>query len=244
MLADLPGAELALQHAAAKGQTMTCVLVLGASRGIGLEWVRQARAAGARVVATARDDAGLQRLRELGAVALKLDVSDAASVSGLAWQIDGDQFDEVAVVAGVFGPRTAHIRQLPTEAEFSQVMQTNVLGPMRVLPQILDALAPQAKLALLSSRMGSMGLRNSAGSSLYRASKAALNSYLKDVSLELAGRAICVSLHPGWVQTDMGGEQADIDVQTSVAGMRATLGRLSPADNGSFLNYDGQALAW
>lgn len=223
---------------------MACVLVVGASRGIGLEWVRQARAAGARVVATARDEAGLQRLRELGAVALLLDVSDAASVSGLAWQIDGDQFDEVAVVAGVFGPRTAHMRQVPTEAEFGQVMQTNVLGPMRVLPQILDALAPQARLALLSSRMGSMGLRGNSGSSVYRASKAALNSYLKDVSLELSGRAICVSLHPGWVRTEMGGEDADIDVQTSVAGMRATLAGLSPADNGAFLDYEGQALAW
>ncbi|MBB4845932.1 NAD(P)-dependent dehydrogenase (short-subunit alcohol dehydrogenase family) [Paucibacter oligotrophus] len=223
---------------------MAGVLVVGASRGIGLEWVRQARAAGARVVATARDEAGLQRLRELGAVALQLDVSDAASVSGLAWQIDGYQFDEVAVVAGVFGPRTAHIRQLPTEAEFAQVMQTNVLGPMRVVPQLLDALAPQARLALLSSRMGSMGLRSGKGSSLYRASKAALNSYLKDVALELQGRAICLSLHPGWVRTEMGGEDADIDVQTSVAGMRATLAGLSPADNGAFLDYEGQALAW
>jgi NAD(P)-dependent dehydrogenase (short-subunit alcohol dehydrogenase family) len=84
-------------------------------------------------------------------------------------------------------------------------MHTNVLAAMRLLPQLVDALAPGARLAVLSSRMGSIGLRNSPSGWLYRASKAALNSVLKDASLVLAGRATCVSLHPGWVRTDMGG---------------------------------------
>jgi NAD(P)-dependent dehydrogenase (short-subunit alcohol dehydrogenase family) len=125
---------------------MASVLIVGASRGIGLEWVRQARAAGDRVVATARDEEGLQRLRELGAVALKLDVMNTASASGLAWQIDGYAFDQIALVAGVFGSRTTGL-QTPTEVEFNTVMQTNVLGPMRVLPQLQDALAPGAPKA-------------------------------------------------------------------------------------------------
>lgn len=219
------------------------VLIVGASRGIGLELVRQYRAAGDRVVATARSEAGLAALRELGATALQLDVADTASASGLAWQIDGQAFDVVVICAGVFGPRTDGL-QTPSAADFDTVMHTNVLGAMRVLPQLVDALAPGARLAVISSRMGSIGLRAGTHGWLYRASKAALNSVLKDASLELQGKAICVSFHPGWVRTDMGGAGADIDVQTSVAGMRSVLATLKPEHNGSFFNYDGQALAW
>jgi NAD(P)-dependent dehydrogenase (short-subunit alcohol dehydrogenase family) len=222
---------------------MASVLIVGASRGIGLEFVRQFRAAGCQVVATARSDEGLAALRSLGATAIRLDVTDTASASGLAWQIDGCQFDDVVLVAGVYGPRTTGL-QTPTEADFNAVMQANVLGPMRVLPQIQEALAPGARLAILSSRMGSISLRESTAGWLYRASKAAANSVLKDASLALDGRAICVSFHPGWVRTEMGGAAADIDVATSVAGMRAVLAGLKPEDNGRFFNYDGAALTF
>ncbi len=219
------------------------VLIVGASRGLGLEFVRQYRAAGARITATARDDAALQRLAEYGARALKLDVADAASVSGLAWQVDGERFDVVVINAGVFGPRAAAL-QTPTQADFDAVMHTNVLGPMRVLPQVAEALAPGARLAIISSRMGSIGLRTGSSGWLYRASKAAANSVMKDAALALAGKAIVISFHPGWVRTDMGGGEADIDPATSIAGMRTVLASVKPADSGSFFNYDGQPLAW
>ena len=219
------------------------VLIIGASRGIGFELARQCLADGDRVVATARDDAGLARLAALGAEPLKLDVASAAGCAGLAWPIDGAQFHQAWLVAGVYGPRSSGL-QPPTADEFDHVMHTNVLAAMRLLPQLADALAPGARLAVLSSRMGSIGLRNSPNGWLYRASKAALNSVLKDVSLALAGRAICVSLHPGWVQTDMGGGGADLAVARSVADLRATVGRLGAADNGGFFNHDGQPLAW
>ena len=219
------------------------VLVIGASRGIGLELVRQHRAEGRAVVATARDDAGLARLQALGARALRLDVASPVSVSGLAWQIDGESFDTVWFCAGVYGPSTTGL-QPPTLADFDRVMHTNVLGAMQVLPQLLDALAPQARLGLLSSRMGAIGRRGSPTGWLYRASKAALNSVLKDLSLALAGRALCVALHPGWVRTDMGGADADLDVARSAADLRATLAALTPADHGRFLNHDGQPLDW
>jgi NAD(P)-dependent dehydrogenase (short-subunit alcohol dehydrogenase family) len=222
---------------------MPAALVIGASRGLGLEFVRQYRAAGLQVVATARSDAGLAAINELGATALKLDVADTASASGLAWQIDGHQFDEIVLNAGIYGPRTAGL-QTPTQEDFDAVMHTNVLGPMRVLPQLVDALAPKARLGIVSSRMGSISLRTSASGWLYRASKAAVNSVLKDASLALDGKAICISLHPGWVRTDMGGASADIDAPTSVAGMRKVLAGLTDADNGAFFNYDGQPLAW
>ncbi len=219
------------------------VLIIGASRGLGLELVRQYRADGATVTATAREDAGRARLAALGAAPLTLDVADAASASGLAWPIDGAAFDVAIVNAGVYGPRTRGL-DAPTAAEFDLVMHTNVLGTMRVLPQVAEALAPAARLAVISSRMGSIGTRASPSGWLYRASKAALNSVLKDTSLVLDGKATCVAIHPGWVRTDMGGAGAEIDVQTSAAGIRRTLAGLTPADNGGFFNYDGAPIPW
>jgi NAD(P)-dependent dehydrogenase (short-subunit alcohol dehydrogenase family) len=219
------------------------VVIVGASRGIGLEFVRQYREAGAQVTATARSDEGLARITALGARALRVDVATAAGASALAWPIDGEVFDVAVLTAGVYGPRTTGL-QAPSQAEFDAVMHTNVLGAMRVLPLLAEALAPGARLAVISSRMGSMGLRANPSGWLYRASKAALNSVLKDASLALAGRALCVALHPGWVRTDMGGEGADLDVADSVATMRRTLAALTPAEHGGFLNHDGQPLAW
>ena len=194
-------------------------------------------------MATARDDAGLHRLRKLGATAFILNVADAASASGLARAIDGAAFDVAVVNAGVYGPKSGALHA-PSADEFDHVMHTNVLGPMRVLPQLAEALAPGARIAVISSRMGSLGLRTGANGGLYRASKAAVNSVLKDASIVLEGRAICVAFHPGWVRTDMGGAGADLGPEQSVADMRRTLAALTVADNGRFLNHDGAALAW
>lgn len=222
---------------------MKQVLIVGASRGIGLELVRQYRADGDAVTAAARSDDGLARLRSLGAQAVQFDLLGDAAAAGLAWPIDGAAFDVVVLNAGVYGPRSSGLEP-PTQAEFDTVMHTNVLGAMRALPQVVDALAPGARLAVMSSRMGSIGMRSSPSGWLYRASKAALNSVLKDASLVLAGRAICVALHPGWVRTDMGGEGADLDVARSAADLRRTLAGLREADNGGFFNHDGQPLGW
>lgn len=221
---------------------MKTVLVVGASRGIGLEFVRQYRADGARVIATARDAAGLARLTALGAEALKLDVTDAASISGLARQLDGEKIDLALYVAGVMAGGNAG--DAPAADVFDQVMRTNVLAPMRVLPQLVEVLAPDARLVVLSSRMGSIALRANGNSWLYRASKSAVNSVVKDISFGLQGKAICVAIHPGWVKTDMGGAGADLDVTQSVADMRSTVASLRAEHNGTFINHDGQVLAW
>lgn len=216
--------------------------IIGASRGIGAEFVRQYRAEGWQVTATARNDDALAALRAQGATAIALDVTSAESVSRLAWQLDGAAFDVIVNVAGVLQRQTG--LEAPTDADFDHTMHANVLAPMRVLPPLAEVLAPGAKLALISSKMGSMGARNATSSWLYRASKAAANSVLKDISLEWAGKAVCVSFHPGWVRTDMGGANADIAAEQSVAGMRRVIAGLTAQDNGRFLNYDGSAIPW
>ncbi len=219
------------------------VLIVGASRGLGLEFVRQYRSSGDVVTATARDAEGLARLQALGAKALNVDVADVASASGLAWLVDGEAFDVAIYNAGAYGPRSSGM-DAPTADEFDAVMHTNVLGAMRVLPQLQGVLAPGAKLAVLSSKMGSIGQREAAFGWLYRASKAALNSVLKDISLVLQGQAICVALHPGWVRTDMGGAGADLTPERSVADLRKLIAGLRAADNGQFLNHDGSKIPW
>jgi NAD(P)-dependent dehydrogenase (short-subunit alcohol dehydrogenase family) len=116
--------------------------------------------------------------------------------------------------------------------------------------QLIAALAPmleasRGKLAVVSSRMGSVSLMSSGAGWLYRASKAALNSAVRSASLELGPRGIvCIAFHPGWVRTDMGGAGADIDVTSSVAGMRRALASANESHNGKFLNYGGEQLSW
>lgn len=218
-------------------------LIVGASRGIGLELVRQYIAAGASVTATVRDAGVSTAPRELGARVIELDVAKAESAARLAWQLDGSAFDVVVYCPGIFGPRQA-TPEPPSEVDFDSVMHANVLGAMRVLPQLGEVLAADARLAVISSRMGAIGSRASNSGWLYRASKAALNSVLKDMSIALSGQAICVSLHPGWVRTDMGGGAADLDVAQSVAGIRGVIAALTADDNGRFLNHDGVAIDW
>ena len=219
------------------------VLIVGASRGIGREFARQYLADGARVTASARDDASLAALRDAGAQAVALDVTDAQSVAKLAWTLDGAAFDIVVINAGVYGPHSSGLEPPPQE-DFDTVMRTNVLGPMRIVSQLADLLAPGAKVAMLSSRMGSIGTRSGTSGWLYRASKAALNSVMKDSALVYAGRAVCISFHPGWVRTDMGGAGADLAPEQSVSSMRRVIAGLKAEDNGRFYDHDGTPIAF
>ena len=219
------------------------VLIIGASRGIGFELARQYQVAGDEVTASARGKLGIAKLKEIGVKTIVMDVADALGCSGLTWAIDGERFDVVWLVAGVYGPHT-RLLETPTQDQFDEVMHTNVLGAMRLLPQVFDALAPGGRIGVLSSRMGSIGLRSATAGWLYRASKAALNSVVKDTSLVLGSRGICAVFHPGWVRTDMGGAQAELPVEQSVSDLRGSLQALRQTDSGGFFNHDGQPLAW
>jgi len=216
------------------------VLVIGASRGIGLEFARQYLAEGAQVIATARDDEGLQRLKGLGAKALRLDVAQPASISGLAWLLDGEEIDIALYVAGVFPHGDALTP--PTREAFDQAMHTNVLGAMQTIPQVGPlveaARSGKGRFAFISSAMAKIdGVENSRGW-VYRASKAALNMAVASAQHDYP-KAILVAMSPGWVQTDMGGSGAPLTTVQSVSAMRATLAGLTPDHKGAFLDYDG-----
>ena len=220
---------------------MSTVLVIGASRGIGLEFVRQYVADGAKVIATARDDAGLQRLKALGAKALRVDVAQPASISGLAWMLDGEEIDLALYVAGVFPPGDALAP--PTREIFDQAMHTNVLGAMQAIPQVAPLVeAAGGSFAFITSGMGCIGEVPSSSNWTYRVSKAALNMAVASAQHDYPG-AILVALSPGWVQTDMGGADAPLTPHDSVAAMHKTLAALTPQHKGAFLNYDGSRFA-
>ncbi len=225
---------------------MATVLLIGASRGIGFELARQYRAEGWRVIATARSEEGLQRLQALGCETLRVDVANPAGNSGLAWQLDGEKLDLAIYVAGAMDRASA--LQPPTREAFDAVMYTNVLGAMQVIPQILPMLQEaRGTLACISSVMGSLQETTSGNAALYRVSKAALNMVVRCTQAEQPDVTV-LALHPGWVQTDMGGAQAPLTPEQSASSLRQTLEGIRtqylPEHRGAFLNHDGTPLPW
>ncbi|WP_322046989.1 SDR family oxidoreductase [Paraburkholderia sp. J67] len=225
---------------------MKTALIVGASRGLGMEFARQYVKAGWRVLATARSEASLAELRALGAQTYPLDIARPEEIATLGAKLDGERLDVALIVSGVYGPRTEGVEAITAE-DFEYVMNTNVRGPMQLIPILLPLVdAAHGVLGVLSSRMGSITQTTGTTGWLYRASKAAVNDVLKITSLQTR-RATCVALHPGWVRTDMGGAHAAIDAAASVAGMREVLAEAAAARdvfNGRFFQYDGTELDW
>ncbi|TDK61934.1 SDR family oxidoreductase [Sapientia aquatica] len=222
---------------------MPTVLIIGASRGIGFGLAQEYRAAGWRVIGTARQADDLDKLTAIGAKSLQLDVNDLNDCAGLGWLLDDEKIDVAILNAGVIGTRTEKL-DTPSAEEFNLVMQTNVLAAMRILPIIAPMVqSAQGTLAVISSEMGSLSLRSGTHAWLYRASKAALNSVLLDIAHTYSGMT-SIALHPGWVRTAMGTDQAPLSVEQSTAGIRATIAARTPRDNGKFFNYDGTPLSW
>jgi NAD(P)-dependent dehydrogenase (short-subunit alcohol dehydrogenase family) len=225
---------------------MKTVLIVGASRGIGLEFAQQYAQAGWRVLATARDEQSLAALVALGAEAFEVDITVPEDIAALGWKLDGERLDVAVLSAGVYGPRTEGIETVSAQ-DFEYVMGTNVRAPMQLIPILLPLVEDaHGVLAVLSSRMGSIAEASGTTGWLYRASKAALNNVLRVTSLQTRA-ATCVALHPGWVRTDMGSTRAPLDPAHSVAGMRELLAQAAAAPqlfHGRFFQYDGAPIEW
>ena len=223
---------------------MPLALITGANRGLGLEFARQYVRDGWRVLGCCRDPDAARELADAGAEVMKMDVTQVADVTAASKRLAGTGIDVLVCNAGVSGTRAPVLTAI-TQTDFDQVMRTNVLGPMWITSSFADCMLRGSKIAYVSSRMGSIGAMGNAGSALYRSSKAALNAVVKAVSLELASRGVtAIALHPGWVRTDMGGAGADIDAETSIAGMRAVIEGAGPSVSGHFLDYTGKEIPW
>lgn len=220
-------------------------LVTGAGRGIGLELARQLTARGDQVIGTVRDLGRGETLRALGARVELLEVADPASIAALAARLDGVTLDAVINNAGIQDDEPG-IADLDLD-EVARYLAINALAPIRVVQALLPQLRAGSRrlIAHLSSDLGSIGANTSGGYYGYRASKAALNMLNRTLAEELGREAFtCLVLHPGWVQTDMGGPSAPLAVTDSVRGLLAVLDRCGPADNGRFLDHLGSDVPW
>jgi NAD(P)-dependent dehydrogenase (short-subunit alcohol dehydrogenase family) len=225
-------------------------LIVGANRGIGLGVAKAFLAFGWDVIATARQPEEAAALRELeashpGRVSIpRLDVNDPAEVDGFARTLGNTMLDAVLVNAGVAGPghRSA---SAATADEIGALMFTNAIAPVRLARSLAAHVrSGSGVVAFTSSAMGSVAM-NPGGHELYRASKAALNSLTRGLWGELSGRKLTLlSLHPGWVRTDMGGDAAPVSVDDSAAGIVAVIEKQSGAHQHRFLDYTGKELPW
>ena len=230
---------------------MANILITGANRGIGLEFVAQYLRRGDNVLATCRNPGQADKLNEMQAgqgrlTVLQLDVSNTDSFGQFVSSLENQPIDVFINNAGVYGPRSSGFGQL-TQQDWLAVFQVNTIAPALLTQALVGNLkqGTEGKLVYLTSKMGSIEDNTSGGSYIYRSSKTALNQVVKSLSLDLAAEGLtAIVIHPGWVQTDMGGANALIDTQTSVSGMVAVIDKLTSADSGRFYNYDGNSIPW
>lgn len=231
---------------------MPTIMITGAGRGIGLEFVRQYDADGWRILACCRTPASADELNQLAQASgdritvHTLDVDSSQSVAALKTELGDVVLDVLINNAGVMGQRNAERGSIDYDA-WAGAMNTNVMGPMRVAEAFADNVAAgeQKKLITVSSKMGSIGLNDAPNSIVYRSSKAAVNMVMSCLANDLGGQGvICHCFHPGWVRTDMGGPTAAVSVEDSAGGMRTVIAGLGSGDNGGFSNYDGEKLEW
>lgn len=227
---------------------MPTVLITGANRGLGLEFARQYQADGWDVIATCRDPATAPDLAATGAAVHSLDVTDDTAIQALGQTLAGRPIDVLINNAGIYpakGPQGS-FGDVPVDP-WMDCLRTNVIAPWKMAETFIDHLLKTERpvLATISSKMGSIGDAASPGSVIYRSSKTAVNRVVKSLAIELGPRGIiCLSLHPGWVLTDMGGPNAWITPDTSITGLRGLIAQATPADNGRFYAYDGQEIPW
>lgn len=227
------------------------VVITGANRGIGLGLVKYYLDKGDTVAACCRQPSHADELNGLAKQyttlsVYSIDVESEASISDFVRALGDAEVDLVINNAGYYGPKGYAFGQVNT-TEWHKVFAINAMGPLLVAQHLAPLLAKceNSKLVCLSSKMGSMTDNTSGGSYLYRSSKSALNAVVKSLSIDLLPQnTLCVVLHPGWVQTEMGGPNALITVEESVHGMAQTIAKLTLAQTGQFFNYNGETIPW
>lgn len=225
---------------------MPTLLITGANRGLGLEFVKHYAAAGWRVHACARDPEAAALKAVVGDVARHaLDATDWAGIAALAARLKGEPVDLLLANAGIAGREAGDLGSIDPEV-WTKTFVVNALGPVKLAEAFLDHVAASSgrRMVAISSRLGSVALNDGARYA-YRASKTALNMGWSSLAKDTRGRGtVCAVLHPGWVRTDMGGAQAPVGIPQSIAGMAAVIDRLTPADSGKFLDFTGAELPW
>ncbi|CAM3573028.1 SDR family oxidoreductase [Parendozoicomonas haliclonae] len=231
------------------------ILITGANRGLGLELTRQYLNDQNRVIATARTPANAENLQQLQQsfpdqlTVYPLDVTKQESIHSLSASLQGQPLDMLINNAGIYGPREMTVSPDNLDmATWQEVLTTNTISPLLISAALLPSLkAGQGKtIIFISSFYGSIASNTATtGSYYYASSKAAMNMTVKKLSDELASEGfICTSISPGWVQTDMGGPEADLTVEESITRVRSVIEKLKSADNGGFLNSLGETLPW
>ncbi len=227
------------------------ILITGTNRGIGLEFVKHYLKNNEKVIATCRNRNSAKDLLELKNTTsnlslLELDVSKPNSIDEFTSKIADQPIDTFINNAGVFGPRNIEFGNFNAK-EWLDVFKVNTIAPLLITQKILKnlRLGKDKKLVFISSKVGSIEDNTEGGMYIYRTSKTALNQVIKSLSIDLKEENfIVVALHPGWVQTDMGGPNALIDTKTSVKGMIEVIGNLTSKNTGKFYNYDGSSIPW
>src|SRR5436309_1966064 len=200
---------------------MATVLVTGAARGLGLDFVKQYAAKGWQVLACARDPAAAALKAVKGHVQRhQLDVTDHKAAAALAKKLSGEAIDVLINNAGIAGREAGTLGSIDP-AVWRDTFEVNTLAPMMMAEAFVEHVArsKNRKMIAISSRLGSIGL-NDGGHYAYRASKTALNMEWTSLAKDTADKGlICAVLHPGWVQTDMGGQAAPLTIEQSVPAM-------------------------
>ena len=237
---------------------MPTALITGASRGLGLEFTRQYAADGWRVFAACRDPGTAAALRDIEAGAEgrvqvhALDVTDHARIDALAKELAGEAIDLLLNNAGVMEPHDITFGNIDYEM-WADVFETNLLAPAHMAEAFVEHVARSERklMVTLSSGLGSItinrpGERLAPGNLyMYRTSKAAVNMVMRGLSFDLKDRGItAVVVSPGHVRTDMGGPQAGLAPEESIASVRNVIGGLSIADSGKFIFYNGDEHPW
>ncbi|HEY1381994.1 MAG TPA: SDR family oxidoreductase [Dongiaceae bacterium] len=221
------------------------VLITGANRGLGLEFSRQYAADGWHVIACCRDPKDAPELKKLKTEVHALDVTSQESIDHLAKTLKGKPIDVLVNNAGTHGDRRPFGET--DVALWKQIFAVNTIAPYQVLAALLDNLVAgaQKKVVNISSKVGSIGDGPSGGSYAYRSSKTALNMVMMNAAHELRNHGITILLiHPGWVQTDMGGPSAPVTIEQSITGVRRIIDKATPAETGHFYDYTGRQLPW